>query len=107
VGVFAWAEVHRPVNQVEIEVFKLKLGKSIVESSLNVRRIMLGVPELGRDEDVLTLEARNVGEGTLNSLGDFFLVFVAVIGGLTRQLASLLGATAPPQNPTTEGQLSL
>lgn len=46
-------------------------------------RVMLSVPQLGGDEDVFTLEARDVLESTLDALGDFFLVLIAVVGGIT------------------------
>jgi hypothetical protein len=47
---------------------------------------VLCVPELGRDEDVFTLEARDVLESTLDALGNFLLVLVTVIGGKMDQL---------------------
>lgn len=37
---------------------------------------MLVVPELGGDEDVLTLQAGNIGQPSLDALTDFFLVAI-------------------------------
>jgi hypothetical protein len=85
------------VDQVEVEVVQLELGERVVEGGFDVRRVVLRVPELGRDEDVLTLKARDVGKGALDSLGDFLLVFVAVVGGLIRGRWGW-------SDPTTEGQ---
>ena len=77
VRVLSRAKVDGPVDKVEVKVFKLELGEGVIESSLDVLRVVLSVPELGCDEDVLTLEAWNVLEGTLNALSDFLLVLVA------------------------------
>jgi hypothetical protein len=83
VWVLARAEVDRPMNEVKIQVFQLKLGKSIIKGSLDMSRIVLCVPQLGCDEDVFTLETRNVLVSTLDALCDFLLVLVTTIGGKT------------------------
>lgn len=75
--VLSRAEVDWPVDEIEIKVVELELGKGVIKSSLNMLRVMLSVPELGCDEDVLTLEAGNVLEGTLDALSDLLLVLVA------------------------------
>ena len=77
VRVLARAKVDRPVNEVEIKVVKLELSKCIIESSLNVLRVVLSVPQLRCDEDILTLEAWDILEGTLDAFGDLLLVLVA------------------------------
>lgn len=79
--VLARAKVDRPMNKVKIQVFQLKLGKSIVKSSLDMSRVVLCVPQLGCDENVFTLEAGNVLVSTLDALGDFLLILVTTIGG--------------------------
>lgn len=75
--VLSRAKVDRPVDEIEIEIIELKLGKSIVESSFDVLRVVLGVPELRCYEDVLTLEAGNVLEGTLDAFSNLLLILVA------------------------------
>lgn len=65
--VFAW---------VTYKVVKLELSQGIVEGSLNRLGVMLGVPELGSDEHVLTLDAELL-ECALDTLSDLFLVLVA------------------------------
>jgi len=65
VGVFARAEVDRPVDEVKVEVIKLKLSKGIVESGLDGGGVMLRVPKLGCDENVLTLKAGDFRKSTL------------------------------------------
>jgi len=44
VRVLSRSEVDRPVNEVEVEVLKLEFGKCVVKSSLDVLRVVLGVP---------------------------------------------------------------
>ena len=63
-----------------------------------MRRVVLRVPELRRDEDVLALEAWDVGEGALQALGDFFLVLVAGVlgGGLIRGGGERASEGTPP-----------
>ena len=75
--VLSWSEVDGPVDKVEVEILELKLGKGIIEGSLDGGRVVLRVPELGCDEDVLTLEVWDVLEGTLDAVRDLLLVLVA------------------------------
>jgi hypothetical protein len=77
VGIFAGTKVDWPVNEVQVEVLKLELGEGVVEGRLDVGRVVLSVPELRGDEDVLTLEAGDVLEGTLERGCDLFLILVA------------------------------
>jgi hypothetical protein len=55
VRVLSRTEVNGPVDEIQVEVFKLELGKSIIEGFLYLGRVVLGVPQLSSDEDVLTL----------------------------------------------------
>lgn len=87
--ILTWPKVDGPVNKIEVKPFQLKLGERVIKRSLDGGRIVLGVPELGRDENVLALQAGNVLVRTLDALSDFFLVLVAVIGGKTCQLPFL------------------
>lgn len=75
--IFAGAEVDRPMDEVEVQVLQLELGEGVIERGFDGGRIMLGVPELGRDEDVFTLEAWDVLESTLDAFCDLLLVLVA------------------------------
>jgi hypothetical protein len=77
VGIFAGTEVDWPVNEVQVEVLELELGEGVVEGRLDVGRVVLSVPELRGDKDVLTLEAGDVLEGTLERGRDLFLILVA------------------------------
>ena len=49
------AKVDRPMDEVEVKIVKLELSECVIQSSLDVLRVVLRVPELGCDEDVLTL----------------------------------------------------
>jgi hypothetical protein len=49
------SEVNRPVDEVQVEVLELKLGESVIESLLYLLGIVLSVPQLSSDEDVLAL----------------------------------------------------
>jgi len=86
VRILAWPKVDRPVDKIEIKPFELKLSECVIKRSFDGGRIVLGVPKLGSDEDVLALQAGNVLIRTLDALSNFFLVLVAVIGGKTSQL---------------------
>jgi hypothetical protein len=86
VWVLSRPEVDRPVNEIQVEVLEVKLGESVIEGGLYSSRIVLGVPKLSGDEDVLTFETWNVLVCALDALCDFFLVLIAVIGGISRQL---------------------
>lgn len=75
--VLARPEVDGPVNEVEVEILELELGEGVIEGGLDVGRVVLRVPELGGDEDVLALEARDICKGALDTLGDLLLVLVS------------------------------
>jgi hypothetical protein len=77
VRVLSRAKVDRPMDEIEIEIVKLELSKSIIESSFDMLRVVLGVPELRCDKNILTLEAGNVLEGTFDTFGYLFLILVA------------------------------
>jgi len=52
---FASSEGHGPVDQVEVEVFKSEVCKSLLESWTNGIASMSGVPQLAGDEDLFAL----------------------------------------------------
>lgn len=81
--------VTRPVSTY-VKVVELQLGQGIVQSGLNVLGAVVGVPQLGGDEDVLTLQAGDVGEGLLDALADLLLVTVD-LGQVEVAVASLQG----------------
>ena len=64
------------MHQVEVQVLELELLEAVVQRSLDVFGLVLGVPELGGDEDVLTLQAWHLGESLLDAFGNFLLVSV-------------------------------
>jgi hypothetical protein len=74
--VVAGGEGDGPVDEVQVEVVELQLSKALIEGLFNDSGVVLGVPELGCDEDVLTLEAGDVLVGALDALGDLALVLV-------------------------------
>ena len=63
-------------NGTYIEVFKLELGQSVLESRENLIGSVGSVPQLGGDEDVLTLQSWDIIKGLLDALSDFLLVAV-------------------------------
>lgn len=92
------------VSVAHVKVVKTKLLKSVVESTGNLLGAVLVVPELGGDENVLALEAGDLGEGLLETLADLALVLVdlgqvevAVAGleGLVDAGADLAGGRLP------------
>lgn len=92
------------MDEVEIKVLKTELLQAVVQSSLNLLRIVLRVPELGSDEDILSLEARDLSKGLLQGLGDLRLVSVDLgeiqvsvsnLEGLVDTLTDLTGGGLP------------
>lgn len=89
-----------PVDEVQVEVVEFQLRETLVEGFFDDLGVVLAVPELGclcstcvrgcvlrgdeftYDEDILALEAGDVGVGTLNAHSDFLLVLVAVDGSV-------------------------
>ncbi len=69
-------EGNGPVDEVEVEVFKAELGKGVVEGGRHILGLVAVVPQLGGDEDVLTLQARHLSKGTLEALANLLLVLV-------------------------------
>jgi len=61
---------------ITYEVIELKLGKGVIEGGLDSLGVVLSVPELRGDENVLTLDAELL-EGALDTLGNLLLVLVA------------------------------
>lgn len=74
--VLARLESDWPMNEVEVKVVELQLGQCFVQSSLDIARLVLVIPQLGGNEDVLTLQARNIGQCALDALSDLFLVAI-------------------------------
>ena len=75
--IISWPKVDGPVDKVEVKVVKFELSKCVIQSGLDMLGVVLCVPEFGRDKDILTLQARNVFEGTLDAFCDLLLVLVA------------------------------
>ena len=74
VNILLLVESDREVNKVQVEVVEAELSKAVVESRSDVVGPVLGVPELGCDEEILTLDA--LSESLLESLSDLLLVAV-------------------------------
>lgn len=108
---FTLLESHGPVNEVQVQVFELKLGKARIEGSLNDLGAVLAVPQLGGDKEVLALEARNILVGTLDAIGNLALVLVdgsqveVAVAGL-QSLIDSLANLARGRLPGTESQLA-
>ncbi|KAI6773611.1 hypothetical protein HG531_000460 [Fusarium graminearum] len=95
-------ESNRPVDQPELQNTKLLEG--VVKSTSNLLRAVLVVPKLSGDEDVLTLKARDLAEGLLDTLTNLTLVLVdlgkievtvASLKGLVDTIADLTGSSLP------------
>lgn len=92
-----------------VEVVQTKLLQGIVQRGLNLLGLVAVVPQLGGDEDVLALQAGDLGEGLLDALADLALVLVdlgqvqvAVAGleGLVDAGADLAGADCQVPYPS-------
>lgn len=93
-----------------IEVVELQLGQGVIKSSLDILWGVLVIPQLGGDEDVLSLQAGNISECALDALADFLLVAVdlgqvkvtvADLESLIDTVADLAGSGLPGAVPNT------
>lgn len=73
-----------------VKVVELELLEGLVKSSLDVLGLVVVVPQLRGDPDVLTLEAGDLGEGLLDTLGNLGLVLVD-LGEIEVAVAGLEG----------------
>lgn len=98
------------VDEVQVKVVEAELGKAVVEGRGDVLGSVLRVPELGGDEEVLTLDA--LAEGSLEGVGNLLLVavdlgkidvLVAGLEGLVNGGLNLTGLSLP----CTESQLAV
>jgi hypothetical protein len=62
------------VDEVKVKVVEAKLSQAVVESAWDILGAVLGVPQLGCDEDVLALQT--TVESLLERLCDLLLVAV-------------------------------
>ncbi len=63
----------RPVNEIEVDIFGTELLQAAVEGAQRIVIALIGIPELGGDEDVLAVEA-----GRTDAFAD--ALFVVVTG---------------------------
>lgn len=82
-------EGNGPVDEVEVEVIKLELGERVIEGLLDVLWAVGVVPQLGSDEQVLTLDAEFL-DALVQTLGDLLLVLVD-LGQVEVAVAGLQG----------------
>lgn len=68
-------EGDRPVDEVQVEVVELELGEGVVQGLLDDLGAVGVVPQLGGDEEILSLETK-VLETLVKTLGDLLLVLV-------------------------------
>ena len=97
------------VDEVQVEVVEAELSKAVVKGGSDVLGSVLRVPELGGDEDVLTLDA--LAESSLEGVGNLLLVAVD-LGEIDVLVAGLEGLVdggldlARLSLPCTESQLT-
>lgn len=91
-------EGDRPVDEVEVEVVELQLGECVIEGLLDVLRAVGVVPQLGGDEEILTLDAK-VLDALVKALGDLLLVLVD-LGQIQMAVAGLQGLVDADRNLT-------
>lgn len=61
-----------------VKVVELQLGQAAIQGLLNNLGAVLAVPQLGSNEQVLTLQTGDVLVGTLDTGGNLTLVLVAI-----------------------------
>lgn len=62
------------VDKVQVEVVETELSKAVIKGGSDVLGSVLRVPELGGDEEILTLDA--LAESSLEGVGNFLLVTI-------------------------------
>jgi hypothetical protein len=78
VGVLGLVESDREVDEVEVKVVEAELSKAVIQRTSNVFWAVLGVPELGSDEDILALQVGDLSaKCLLERLSNLLLVSVA------------------------------
>lgn len=89
VMVLEWNVLERnwEMNQVEVDVVEAEVLEGPLASWLDVLLSMLGVPELGGDEEILTLDDTLI-DGSLDALTGF--LFVAIYGSLINESVAQL-----------------
>jgi hypothetical protein len=98
------------VDEVQVEVLEAELSKAVVKGGSDVLGSVLRVPELGGDEDVLTLNA--LAESSLEGVGNLLLVAVdlgkidVLVTGLEGLVDGGLDLTGLSL-PCTESQLTV
>lgn len=94
------------VDEVEVEVVNAPVGELLLDDGLDALGVVEGVPELGHDEELLTLhDAFRDGAGdTLAALNLVAVVYLSL--GQPLSLSSVcvfvLSASAPWHSPTTD-----
>jgi hypothetical protein len=63
------------MDQVEIEILETPVGELLLDDGLNTLAIVESVPQLGDDEEILTLDEA-ILDGTGNTLTALLLVAV-------------------------------
>ena len=86
VNILLLVESNGEVDKVQVEVVEAELSEAVVESRGNIVGLVLRVPELGCDEEVLTLDA--LAESLLEGLSNLLLVAVD-LGKINVLVASL------------------
>merc|ERR1711971_105127 len=73
---------HRPVDEIEVEVFNPKIGQAFPASGFNVLWIVFRVPKLARDENLRSGNSRGNNSGTN-------FRFVAITGSTVKMSVAL------------------
>lgn len=93
-----------PDRRTYVQVVQLKLRQTLVQGLLDVVGVVLGIPQLGGDEDILALQPRDILVGAFDTRGNLSLILVdggqvemtvAGLESLVNSLTNLTGIRLP------------
>jgi len=103
VWVAALVECDGKMNEIKVEVVETKLSKTVVKGSRHIFGPMLRVPQLGCDEHILALEARNTAMECLRQRASNLLLVAVDFGEVEVAVAGLQGFEHSSLNLTRLG----
>ena len=95
-----------------VQVVQLQLRQTLVQGLLDVVGVVLGIPQLGGDEDILALQPRDILVGAFDPSGNLSLILVdggqveMTVAGLESLVNSLTNLTGI-RLPSAKAQLAV
>lgn len=94
-------EGSREVDQEEVKVVNLPVGKLLAGDRLDLVLVVESLPQLGDDEEILTLH-ETILDGAGNTLTTLFLIAIVCISGREKNISADVTSNAAFPNSYTE-----